>query len=311
MERKRITILDTTLRDGNQAPDLFIAVKNRYAIADRLFEAGVDEIEAGIPAIGEQERAFMSTLASQYRDKRITAWCRLKELDVELAQETGVDALHLCLPFSHYHLEATGMSWEEVKDRFAYLVDRYRKSFTYISVGLQDAFRVPFERFDAVKELTTSLSIERIRISDTVGTASPSQVHSLITYFTKEADAPEIEFHAHNDFGLAAANTYSAVEAGASVVDVTVNGIGERAGNCALAEIAVLLKMSDGYETGVDLKKLYNLSLHVSKITGRPIPVDKPLVGEAVFTHTSGIHCHAMQFHDLAYQPLPADIVGR
>ncbi len=311
MRDRRITILDTTLRDGNQAPDLLIPVKDRLSVADRLFAAGVDEIEAGIPAIGEQEREFMRTLSESYPDKRITAWCRLKELDVSLAKETGVNALHLCLPFSDYHLEATGMSWDEVRERLALLIEKHRADFDHISIGLQDAFRVTLQRFDEVRSLVSSLSIERIRISDTVGTASPSQVSRLITSFTEKEDAAEIEFHAHNDFGLATANTLAAVEAGAGVIDVTVNGIGERAGNCSLAEIAVLLGVSEHYTTGIDLEKLYRLSLHVSQITGRPLPVDKPLVGEAVFTHTSGIHCHAMQFHKLAYQPLPASIVGR
>ncbi len=311
MPRKNIIIQDTTLRDGNQAPDVWISHQARYEIARRLLDAGVDEIEAGIPAIGAEERRSIRTLAERYPDSLISAWCRLREADIIHAGESGVSGIHLCLPFSDYHLSATAMTWEAVTDRLQELYMKYRPHFPFISIGLQDAFRARSDYLEEIHNVALALNVDRIRISDTVGSAFPSEVTRLISKFRSASDAIPLEFHAHNDFGLATANTLAAIEAGAEVVDVTVNGIGERAGNCPLAEIAVVLSRSEDFSTHVRHESLWELSQLVSRLTGRSIPVDKPLVGGAVFTHTSGIHCHAMQYHQLAYQPLDPASLGR
>ena len=309
-ESRTIRLLDTTLRDGNQAPGVSMGMKNRLVLAGRLFAAGIDEIEAGIPASGLMDQNIIRLLSESFPQKRVIAWCRLKSFDIEAAYGCGARSVHICLPFSGYHLKATSHTWEDVLEKTMDLVGRYRSRFSFMSLGLQDAFRADERHIGEVNRLLDELPIDRIRISDTVGTAMPEEVSRTVRLFTGRSGVP-VEFHGHNDYGLVTANCLAAIDAGADTIDVTVNGIGERAGNAPLAEVVMNIDRKAGYHTHVDPSMLYALSTFAEQVSGRVTPEDKPFVGGAVFTHTSGIHLHGLRSDPLAYQPLLPYQVGR
>jgi homocitrate synthase NifV len=302
-------LIDTTLRDGEQAPGVSFSLKEKKVIALSLMELGISEIEAGIPIMGKESRDFISWLVRENTSCRVSSWARLKKEDILEAGKTGSDIIHISVPVSDYHLETQMGSWKNVLFNLHKYIRMAQDLFPCVSVGFQDSFRSNSTRLAEVCSIAEEYHIYRIRFSDTVGNTFPGNVRDLITEYRSRFSG-KIDFHGHNDLGLASANSLSALEAGADSVNVTINGVGERAGNASLEELAFILDLHHDLGSSILLNKIKPLSSLVSEYTRRPIAVDKPIIGDLVFTHESGIHCHGLLKNPLAYQPFRPEEKG-
>lgn len=303
-------IIDTTLRDGEQAPGVVFSNTEKIDIASLLADAGVNELEVGYPAISHDERKTIQKIVTLNLPVRLTSWARAKWQDIEDACTCGTEALHISFPVSAMYLELMGRDYVWVQQQLQELVPRAKKYFSFVSVGAQDATRADAELLESFVLDAEACGADRVRIADTVGIATPTSLIGLI-HRLKSVSHAALEFHAHNDLGMATANAYTALEAGCQAVSVSVTGLGERAGNAALEELAIALKLSGKYETSIDTRKLSSLCTAVSKASGREIVDQKPVVGKSAFQHESGIHCAALLKHPLSYQPFLPDQVGR
>jgi len=261
---KTVWIIDTTLRDGEQAPGVVFCSSVRMRIAEMLAEAGVDELEAGIPAMCAGVRRELSALISRRLPCRITAWCRAKQQDIDLAAECGMESIHVSFPVSSIHLNAFGKDESWVLENLETLIPLACRRFPRVSVGAQDAFRADPEFLRQFIRLASDCGSYRVRIADTVGILTPMAAFRLIKSFSSITGAMELDFHGHNDMGMATANAVSAVEAGASVLSTTVNGLGERSGNAALEEVVMALQFVPGWHSRVNTRCLAALSLQAN-----------------------------------------------
>ncbi|MBN2618311.1 MAG: hypothetical protein JXR64_08390 [Spirochaetales bacterium] len=304
-----IKILDTTLRDGEQAPGVYFTTEEKFQIVNFLFDAGVSEIEAGIPFISDENFKFIKEIIEIYPYKDISTWSRLKLNDLEITKKCGVKIIHISVPVSEILYKSQIGEWNDVKARLKTCLDFAILNFSKISLGLQDIFRSNLLELEEILEIANKYQIYRIKISDTVGYALPYEVKEIIS-FCKTKYKGLIGFHGHNDIGLATANSLTAIESGATFIDTTVNGLGERAGNTALEEISFILNKHHNYSSNIDLKKLKPLSKYVSKASGRDLPDYKPITGEKIFLHESGIHCRELLKNPLSYQPFIPEQLG-
>jgi homocitrate synthase NifV len=208
------------------------------------------------------------------------------------------------------YLQLMGKDYEWIREQLQELIPRAKKYFSFVSVGGQDATRTSPEMLERFILDAAASGADRVRLADTVGIATPLSVFRLVAGLKALTDIP-LEFHAHNDLGMASANAFTALEAGCESVSVSVTGLGERAGNAALEEVAVALKLSDRFDTGIDTSVFSKLCAAVSDASGRSIQDQKPVVGKSVFQHESGIHCAALLKNPLSYQPFLPDQVGR
>ncbi len=302
-------IIDTTLRDGEQAPGVVFSALEKTEIACLLANAGVNELEIGYPAISNEERDTIKKIVTLNLPVRLTSWARAKWEDIEAAAESGTEAVHISFPLSALYLSLMEKDYAWVQEQLQQLVPRAKKYFNIVSVGAQDATRADPEQLKRFVLDATACGADRIRIADTVGVATPSSVLQLVGSLRSITSAA-LEFHAHNDLGMATANAFTALEAGCEAVSVSVTGIGERAGNAALEELAIALKLSGTYQTRIDTRQLSKLCAAVSKAAGRVIEDQKPVVGKSAFQHESGIHCAALLKHPLSYQPFLPDQIG-
>ncbi|MBV5302882.1 MAG: homocitrate synthase [Chlorobium sp.] len=303
-------IIDTTLRDGEQAPGVVFSALEKTEIACLLANAGVNELEIGYPAISHEERDTIKKIVTLNLPVRLTSWARAKWEDIEAAAESGTEAVHISFPLSALYLLLMEKDYEWVHEQLQQLVPRAKKYFNIVSVGAQDATRAEPELLKRFVLDATACGADRVRIADTVGVATPSSVLQLVGSLISSTSAA-LEFHAHNDLGMATANAFTALEAGCQAVSVSVTGIGERAGNAALEELAIALKLSETFQSRIDTRQLAKLCAVVSKAAGRVIENQKPVVGKSVFQHESGIHCAALLKNPLSYQPFLPDQIGR
>ncbi|BBO71070.1 homocitrate synthase [Desulfosarcina alkanivorans] len=306
-----VHIIDTTLRDGEQAPGVAFSTGEKMSILRLLTDAGVNELEVGIPAMGPWACREIRRLAALEADCQLTCWCRAVEADIELAAGCGTGGVHISFPVSSILLRAMGKTADWVLAQLDALVSLAAERFGLVSVGAQDAFRASPAFLDTFVRSAAGSGAHRVRIADTVGLARPSQVAEVVRRLTRSAGSMPLEFHGHNDLGMATANTIAAIEAGIGAVSVTVNGIGERAGNAPLEQVAVATDILDGRTSPIDPRKLVRICRYVARITKRPIPVDRPISGEGVFSHESGIHCAALLKDPDTYQPFSPETLGR
>ena len=305
-----VWIIDSTLRDGEQAPGVSFSRREKLKIARMLDETGIDEIEAGTPAMGTDESETVRRMVRMRTEARISVWSRALPEDVEQAAGTEAEGIHIAFPLSDIQLSAMGKNRQWVEDTLPKVVEYARRYFKYISLGAQDASRCNRADIFGFIEIADSLNVSRIRLADTVGVLSPPATAELIKNVKSLYPDMDIDFHAHNDLGMATANAFTAWQSGASSLSLTVNGLGERAGNAAMEEVLMALKLT-GRKSKYSLTTLYSLCRYVSEASGRPIAKSKPVCGEMAFSHESGIHAASTLVDTLAFQPFDGREVGR
>lgn len=308
-ESRRIWMIDTTLRDGEQAPGVVFSHHEKQRIAEMLAEAGIDELEVGTPAMGPMECRAIQGVRNLNLPTRLTCWCRAVRRDIESAAQCGTGSVHISFPVSSIHLNSMKKNEARILEILEEQVGFARKDFDLVSVGAQDAMRADPEFLEIFIQKARSGGAHRVRIADTVGIATPGTVYRLFNRLSRISGI-DLEFHAHNDLGMATANAVSAAEAGADGLSVTVNGLGERAGNAPLEEVSAALAFASGRNCNVRTPRLMGLCAFVAQASRRPIPVGKPITGSSAFLHESGIHCDGLLKNSRTYEAFPSEAVG-
>lgn len=310
-EQPRIFINDTTLRDGEQAPGVAFTAKEKLEIARALAAVGVDEIEAGTPVMGRDEIEAIGAIAADGLACRVMAWCRLDERDVDAALAANVAHVNISSPMSRLQIDVKlGTDVEGAAERVERVVSYARGKGLTVALGGEDSSRADPRDIGKIARAAVEAGATRFRYADTLGILDPFTTYESIKRVREETDLP-IEFHGHDDVGLATANTLAAVRAGASHASVTVLGLGERAGNAALEEVAAALGHVAHGRTGIDLKRLQGLARLVAGAARRKIGRGKAIVGADIFTHESGIHVAALMKDVRTYQGLDPASLGR
>jgi len=307
----RIVVNDTTLRDGEQAPGVSFTLEEKLTIARRLEAAGVDEIEAGVPAMGDTVIEEMASVGEAVRRSAVIAWCRMTEADVDAALRTGLRRVNLSVPVSDRQIWVKfGTAREDVLSRIQRVVSYARDKGLAVALGGEDSSRADPDFLSRVIAAAERAGAHRFRFADTLGVLDPFGTYEIFRRLRAETDL-ELEFHGHDDLGLATANTLAAVRGGGTHVSVCVLGLGERAGNAALEEVVAALGQIAGRKTNVDLTHLFDLAELVADAARRPIPAAKPIVGSAAFAHESGIHVSGLLRDPACYEALNPAWFGR
>lgn len=271
-----VKIVDTTLRDGEQTAGIVFSAAEKIIIAKMLTNAGVKEIEVGVPAMGPQEQEVIKAIASLKLEAKLISWNRLKLSDIKASIDCGMEYVHISAPVSDIHIQyKLGKNRKWVLDNVKKAVEYARSFGCTVSIGAEDASRADEEFLLRLVETIEKMGVKRLRYADTLGVLDPFSTAENIKKISKRSNL-DIEFHAHNDFGMATANTIAAVNAGAKLVSTTVTGIGERAGNASLEEVTIVLKKLFNIDIGIDIDKLPYLSRFVAKAANRNCYVFPP-----------------------------------
>jgi len=305
-----IRIFDTTLRDGEQTPGVTLTPEQKLEVAAQLDLLGVDVIEAGFPAASEGERRAVKMVAEAGLRSEICALARAVREDIDVAMKCDPNSIHVFYSTSDIHLKILGVSGEQVLKIVEDAVTYVKDHGFICEFSPMDATRTPLDFLKQVCRTAEEAGADRIDIPDTVGIMTPRSMYNLVSEIRRVVSIP-ISVHCHNDFGLAVANSLAGVEAGASQIHVTVNGIGERAGNAALEEVVLALHLLYGKKTRIDLSKIYSTSQMVRRVTGVPIQPHKPIVGDNAFAHESGIHVKGVVIDPSTFEPFKPELVGR
>lgn len=310
IDPSKLKIDDTTLRDGEQTAGVVFSNHEKIRIAQLLDKVGVAQIEAGIPAMGGDEKAVIKEIASLGLRASVLGWNRPVIEDIQHSVDCGVDAVAISIATSDIHIQ------HKLKKDRKWVIDsmtqgvKFAKSHNlYVSVNAEDGSRTDFGFMVEFGLAAKEAGADRIRFCDTIGILDPFQTFSVIKDF-REAVGLEIEMHTHNDFGMATANALAGIKAGATWVNTTVNGLGERAGNAALEEVIMAMKYLGHVELGFKTEMFRELSEYVAMASARTIPIWKAIVGTNVFAHESGIHADGVIKNPKTYEIFSPEEVG-
>ena len=287
---KRLQVHDITLRDGEQQAGIVIRKDEKVRVARALSEAGVDRIEAGMPAVSKEDADAVKAIAHERLSSKIFSFARCAKSDVDLGLKADVDGLVMEVPSSD-HIIKYAYGWPEQKaiDLSVEATSYAHEHGLYVTFFTIDSSRASFKSFwKLINSVATQGHMDSLTIVDTFGVCSPQEFASLVRNIKKRVRKP-LEVHCHNDFGLAVANTIAGVAEGAEVVHTTVNGIGERMGNASLEQTVMSLKLLYGVKSGIKLEKLRSLSKLVEEVSGQKVPLNTPVVGDNIFKTESGI----------------------
>ncbi|WP_019177148.1 homocitrate synthase/isopropylmalate synthase family protein [Methanomassiliicoccus luminyensis] len=306
----KVIVYDSTLRDGEQTPGVAFSREQKIEIARLLDEARVHQIEASFPAVSENEARTLKELCSLGLDADILALSRVMKSDIDAAVDAGVDLVLLFVGTSDIHLKyKMKKTREEVMAMTVDALDYCRSRGVPASVSAEDTTRTDLDFLMEFYRTAEQNGAARVGVTDTLGCATPEAIAAIVERARKEVKVP-LGLHLHNDFGLALANAFAGVKAGAAAVTTTVNGMGERAGNVPLEQFATGLKYLYGLDIGIDCTKMMGLSETVCRHSGLHKARNHPLVGSNVFAHESGIHVAAMLNCPLTYESIPPESVG-
>ncbi len=303
--------IDTTLRDGEQAPGVVFSLDEKIKVCSLLEQTGIPELEIGSPAMGNKEVQDISIICRQGFKFKTLSWCRANKKDILLAAKSGTNGIHLSFPVSDILQNAMEKDEKWVLEHLQEMFEFASSQFEYVTIGAQDASRANLPFLKEFIGLGAFLGVARIRIADTVGVLNPLSCFKLIKSIHATYPDLPLEIHTHNDLGMATANTVSAFLAGAECLSVTVNGLGERAGNAALEEVAMALEMSEKISSGLNTICFSELSSYVSGISNRALPESKPITGSHALAHESGIHTQCLQKNRNTYQLFEASKIGK
>ena len=307
-----VEVFDTTLRDGEQTPGISFTKAQKDTIARQLDKLGVDVIEAGFPISSKKDKEAVRSIAHLGLSARICGLARLLTSDIDACIDCDVDMIHIFVPSSEIQREhTTGMSEDAVKEQ-TYEMTRYVKNHGFQCMfSAMDATRTELRFLQELYRIAEEAGADIVNVPDTVGVSEPFGMYELVSEIYKVVKVP-ISIHCHNDFGLAVANSLAAVKAGASQVQVSVNGLGERAGNADLAETVMSLNAIYGLRTRIKTQYLFETAKLVERFSGVQIPITQPVVGENAFSHESGIHAHGVIKRSNTFEPgiMTPEMVG-
>ncbi len=307
---QKILLDDTTLRDGEQTAGVVFTNEEKIQIAQMLSDIGVHQIEAGIPAMGGDEKETIKKIVDLGLPASILAWNRAVVQDLHASLDCGVNAVAISISASDIHIQTKLMADRQwVLDSIKKSVDYAKKHKLYVSVNAEDASRADPDFLIEFAKTAKEHGADRLRYCDTLGILDPFSSYDLVKALINETGI-EVEMHTHNDFGMATANALAGIRAGATYVNVTVNGLGERAGNAALEEVVMALKYINGVDLGVKTIKLRELAEYVAASSGRTVPIWKAIVGVNVFAHESGIHADGVIKNPKNYETFAPEEVG-
>ncbi|MDA4129788.1 MAG: 2-isopropylmalate synthase [Thaumarchaeota archaeon] len=308
--RRRIRIFDTTLRDGEQTPGVSLTIEEKVEIAKALDELGVDVIEAGFPIVSEGERAAVKAINKLGLKSQVAALSRVEKSDIDRLIECDISYGHIFVATSDIHLQyKLKMTREQVSRAAVEAVEYARAHGIQVEFSAEDATRSDRAYVAQVFKDVVDAGAIRIDVPDTVGTATPESFFDLVSYLKSQIDIP-ISTHCHDDYGLAVVNSLAGIRAGADQSQLTMNGIGERAGNASLEEFVMAATRLYGFETGINTKLLYSTSRVVARTTGVFVQPNKAIIGENAFGHESGIHTHGVLNLPATYEPMEPELVG-
>ncbi|WP_112323931.1 2-isopropylmalate synthase [Oceanibium sediminis] len=319
-EQDRVLIFDTTLRDGEQSPGATMTLAEKLEIAEMLDAMGVDIIEAGFPIASEGDFEAVSKIAAQARNAVICGLARAKSADIERCWEAVKHAkrprIHTFIGTSPLHRAIPNLDQDQMAEVIHDSVTLARNLCDNVQWSPMDATRTEEDYLKRVIEIAIKAGATTINIPDTVGYTAPRESADLIRMLIESVPgADEVVFatHCHNDLGMATANSLAAVEAGARQVECTINGLGERAGNTALEEVVMALKVRNDimpYATGVDSRKIMQISRRVAAVSGFAVQYNKAIVGKNAFAHESGIHQDGMLKNAETFEIMRPEDVG-
>ncbi len=310
LSNRKVIVEDTTLRDGEQAPGVAFSAAQKLEILDSLIEAGVSWVEVGIPAMGGEELYSLEAMLERSYDANLVAWNRGKPEDVAQSLSLGFRHIHIGLPTSEMHLKnsvSKDRSW--LLERASDMIKMGKDAGAFVSISAEDVGRTDRSFLQEYAVTVSEAGADRLRLSDTIGTLSPSQYASVVASVAAVSSI-DTQCHCHNDFGLAVANTLAGLESGATYFHACINGMGERAGMPDLASVLMALRHFHGLDLGTDLTKMKIISSLVAKHSRHPCMPWHPVVGDNVFAHESGIHSKGMLADTRTFEPFPPEWVG-
>ena len=300
------------MRDGEQTPGISITPGQKVQIAVKLDELGVDAIEAGFPIVSLGEMEAIKTITKIGLNAEIYGLARAVQTDIDAAINCDLKYVHIFIATSDIHMQyKLKMNQEQVREKAVWAVDYAKKHGMQVEFSAEDATRSDRKFVREIFKAVVAAGADRLDIPDTVGYATPQYISQLVKDIVEATKKVPVSMHCHDDFGLAVANTISGINAGASSAHVTINGLGERAGNASLEEFVMALQCLYNRRHNIKTELLYETSKFISNVMGIIVQPNKAIIGENAFGHESGIHTHGIINNPLTYEPVSPELVGR